>query len=407
MNKRPRILVLTLSFGSGHVRAAEVVASELRRQAPAAEVRVMDALAEGRGLFRLLYVAPYWAMVRYAPALWRWFFGRRIAQRSEATAPEWAFRSGCPRVFEAIERWQPDAIVACEVAACEMAAIALRGGRTKAQVIAVITDHESEPVWVKQEVDAYAVANESVREELRAWGASAKRMETCGIPIDRRFTSPRDAAEIAATRRRFNLRTDAPLVLLMGGGMGPTRMDKVAEGLCTQSDGRRFDILAVAGHDRRAFQRLERWRKRVDAERGAAREAQVSLRVIGWTDAIAELMRAADVLVTKPGGMTTSEAAACALPSVLFDAIPGPELSNTQWMTTLGASIATRGTEETVAATLSLLDDEHRRTRMSASALRLAKPDAASDVASLVLEAMSAKDAKQSGAMETARRRTA
>lgn len=370
-------------------------------------MRVVDALEDARRLFQLLYVAPYWAMVRYAPSLWRWFFGRRVARRSEATAPEWAFRKGCPQVFDEIKKWQPHAIVACEVAACEMAAIAVQREMTNAPIVAVITDYEAEPVWVKQEVNAYAVANERVREELRSWGASIERIETCGIPIDRRFTLPHDLTEITTTRRRFHLRTDAPLVLLMGGGMGPTRMDKVAEDLCRQSDGRRFDILAVTGHDRRAHRRLEQLRKRVGAERGTTHEAQIALHVIGWTDAVAELMSAADVLVTKPGGVTTSEALACALPSILFDAIPGPELRNAQYMTEAGASIATRGTQETVAAVLSLLDDEHKRSRMSASASRLSKPDAASRVASLVLEAMNAKDADRAGTIEIARRRTA
>jgi processive 1,2-diacylglycerol beta-glucosyltransferase len=402
-----RILVLTLSFGSGHVRAAEVVASELREIAPNAEVRVMDALEDARPFFRLLYVAPYWVMVRYAPALWRWFFGRRVARKVEATAPAWAFRKGCPRVFDEIKEWQPHAIVACEVAACEMAAIAVRCGLTNAKVVAVITDHEAEPVWVKREVRAYAVSNESVREELRAWGTSIERIETCGIPIDGRFTLPRDAAEIATIRRRFHLRTDVPLVLLMGGGMGPTRMDKVAESLCRQNKDRGFDILAITGHDRRAFHRLERLRKRFETEQDAVQKTQVALRVIGWTDAIAELMRAADVLVTKPGGMTTSEAAACALPSILFDAIPGPELRNAQYMMEAGAGIMTCGSHLTAAAIVSLLEDEHQRSRMSASASRLSKPDAAPRVASLVLETMNGREFGASSAMRTTRRRTA
>src|ERR1051326_5222466 len=142
--ERPRILVLTLSFGSGHVRAAEVLASELRGRAPMADVRVMDALEDARRLFRLFYVVPYWAMVRYAPSLWRWFFGRRVARRSKATAPEWAFRQGCSQVFDEIKQWQPHAIVACEVAACEMATIAVQRRMTNAPVIAVITDYEAE-----------------------------------------------------------------------------------------------------------------------------------------------------------------------------------------------------------------------------------------------------------------------
>ena len=94
-----KVLVLTLSLGSGHVRAAQVVARELARQAPDAEVRVVDALAGCRALFRAGYVWPYWAMVRYAPTLWARFFAARVARKDEQTAPVWALRWGCAQVF--------------------------------------------------------------------------------------------------------------------------------------------------------------------------------------------------------------------------------------------------------------------------------------------------------------------
>jgi len=128
-----RVLVLTLSFGSGHVRAAEAVARELARQAPGADVRVVDALADSRALFRACYVWPYWVMVRRAPALWERFFNARVARMDEHTAPAWALRWGCPRVFKSIAEFEPDVIVAAEVAACELAVLARRAGLTAAR----------------------------------------------------------------------------------------------------------------------------------------------------------------------------------------------------------------------------------------------------------------------------------
>src|SRR5947209_20596843 len=116
-----KVLVLTLSFGSGHVRAAEVVARELAQQAPGAEVRVVDALADCRALFRAGYVWPYWAMVRYAPTLWARFFNARAARMTEQTAPVRAFRYARPQLFKTIAELAPELIVAPEVAACELA----------------------------------------------------------------------------------------------------------------------------------------------------------------------------------------------------------------------------------------------------------------------------------------------
>jgi processive 1,2-diacylglycerol beta-glucosyltransferase len=396
MTERTRILVLTLSFGSGHVRAAEAVARELCALAPGANVRVTDALRESRLPFRAAYVAPYWLMIRHAPALWRWFFARRARSRGGATAPEWAFRRGCPQVFDEIARWHPRVIVACEVAACEMAAAARRRGLTDAKIICVITDHEAEPVWAKPEVDAYAVADERVRASLVAWGAQPERVVICGIPIEPEFRGRRTEDEVAATRLRFGLERAAPVVLLMGGGMGPTRMDEVAAELCRA--GVPMQIVAVAGHDRRALRRLERARD----EHAAARPASlVSLQVFGWADEIAQLMRAASVLATKPGGLSTTEAAACALPCVLFDAIPGPEQRNARRLVEAGAGVETRGARATAAAVLSLVADERLRARMADCAARLAQPDATTMIARLALDAARdsvKRDASRGGA---------
>jgi processive 1,2-diacylglycerol beta-glucosyltransferase len=370
MKKAQRILVLTLSFGSGHVQAARAVARELERQAPDAEVRVVDALVDSLLLFRAGYVWPYWAMVRLAPALWDRFFTRRTARKAEHTAPEWALRWGCPSVFKAIAEFKPDAIVASEVAACEMAAMAKRKGLTTARLINVITDYEAEPVWVKPEIDVYAVADEHVRDQLVEWGASVESIVTCGIPTDPTFRTRHEREE---TMARYRIIRDAPIVLLMGGGMGPTHMDEVAERLCQSPEA--MHIVAVTGHDARVRRRLARLRAL----------PPVSLQVLGWTEDVAALMQAASVLVTKPGGLTTSEAAMCALPVVIFDAIPGPERRNAERLMEAGAGILTNGAQEAAQAALSLLHDESARKRMSACAATLARPEAAFIIARMAL----------------------
>lgn len=371
MRKARRILVLTLSFGSGHVRAARTIAQELGRQSSDIEVLVVDALANSRLLFRAGYVWPYWAMVRYAPALWDRFFTRRTARLSRHTAPEWAFHWGCPQVFETITRFRPDTIIATEVAACEMAAMAKREGLTAARIVSVITDYQAEPVWVQAEVDFYAVADKYVHDQLCAWGASTNSIVPCGIPTDAAFYVQHDEKR---TRATYDLDEPRPIVLIMGGGEGPTHMNDVTAILCASPE--LLHVVAVTGFDTRARRKLAR----------VCPSPTVSLRVLGWTDDIAALMQAAAVLVTKPGGLTTAEAAACALPMVMFDAIPGPERRNSARLMDAGAGISTSGAREAAAAVLTLLKDEDARRSMSASAERLARPDAAAAIVRLTLD---------------------
>jgi processive 1,2-diacylglycerol beta-glucosyltransferase len=285
------------------------------------------------------------------------------------TAPEWAFRFGCPRVFKTILDFKPDAIVATEVAACELAAMAKLDGLAQARIISVITDYEAEPVWVKREVDVYAVADDHVRDQLCGWGATAG-IVTCGIPIDDKFCELHDDTE---TRRRHGINDDAPIVLLMGGGWGPTHMNEVAARLC--ESGQLLHVIAATGHDIRMRQRLARLRA----------WPPVSLHVLGWTEDIAPLMHAAAVLVTKPGGLTTAEAALSGLPVVIFDAIPGPERRNAARLTETGAGVLTNGARETAVTVLSLLRDESARRRMSVRVKQLARPGAAATIARLTL----------------------
>jgi processive 1,2-diacylglycerol beta-glucosyltransferase len=366
-----KALVLTLSFGSGHVRAAQAVAEELSRQAPASNVMVVDALTECRWWFRAFYEWPYWLMLRYAPSLWDRFSTARVNQKHAGTAPSWAFRSGCPSVFSTIKSFNPDLIVAAEVAACEMAAIARRLGLTQAPILSVITDYEAEPIWAQPEVDAFTVPDESVRAELISWGAPANRISISGIPVDLAFDV---VANPQAARVGYGISDGVSVVLLMGGGMGPTRMDQVVEQLGESKVP--MHIVAVAGRDKRALRRLGH----------VMVKAPVSLRVVGWTDEVAALMQAAKLLVTKPGGLTISEAALCSLPVVFFDPIPGAEFVNARRMVDAGGAVITRGPNETARAIVDLLRDPDATEAMALRSKSMARPGAAREIATLGLK---------------------
>lgn len=374
MSANPRILVLTLSFGAGHVRAAQSVVAELHKQLPDADLRLVDALENCSLVFRAFYVWTYWAMIRYAPRIWNRFFHARLARRDEQTAPVWMWRRGCRKVFAEIENFQPEAIIAAEVGACEIAVIARRANMTNAQIVNVITDYEAEPIWVKPEIAAFAVPNQKVAEQLQSWGANENKIKICGIPLDESFSAPQDAERV---KKQFVL-DEKPIVLLMGGGMGPTRMDEVAARLL--KDGKNINIVALAGRDERARRELEKLRN----------SATVRLTVPSWTNKVAALMRSAAILVTKPGGLTLSEAAACGVPMVFFDAIPGPEESNAARFAASGAGISTRGSNETAAAVLRLLNEKDERRAMAENARKLAQPDAAKEIAGLILKEIEA-----------------
>jgi processive 1,2-diacylglycerol beta-glucosyltransferase len=360
-----------MAFGSGHGQAAHAVADELAQQAPDAEVRVVDALDTSRMWFRAIYVWPYWGMVRYAPALWRRLFASRLRGLTRHTAPMPVLRSGCRPTFELVSTWQPDVIVAAEVGACELATCAKQQAFPHAHLVAVITDHLAEPAWVSPHVDTYAVADEGVREQLYRWGAPRERIHVTGIPTRAAFRRDglRDAVQPAHADPR-----QPPMVLMMGGGMGPSRMDRIVAAL--GRSGEPMHVVAVAGRDRAAYRRLVR----------LPESRTTSLTVHRWTDDIPTLMSSASVLVTKPGGSTLAEAALCGTPSVLFDPIPGPEECNAAWAVQGGMAVLTRGADATANTVLALVRDEQGRRALASAAHAVGTPAAAGNVAALAID---------------------
>ena len=369
-----KIAILTLSVGSGHVRAAEVIQRALVDGGDNVEVRTIDVLENAQSWFLWLYVWPYWVMLRRAPWMWRWLFERRLRKRHRSTAPRGLFRRGCAEVLRQLKAFAPRLVIATEVGAAEIAALGRREGWFNAPVLAVQTDFQTEPPWVQREIDVYCVGGEEAKVQLIGWGVSPNRVLVSGIPIDPAFALPFDKAELL---RAFGLDPQRPVVLVMGGGMGPAPLDKVVEVL--ELCGLPLQVLAVCGHNQKMRERVERLRSIV----------ALDLHVFGWTDTVPELMAVADLLISKPGGVTAAEALAIGLPMVLTHPIPGPEERHLHYLEQQSVAVRVRALGEIPQLVSRLFTDREKLSDMARRARELARPDAAraiSRVARAMLE---------------------
>src|SRR5882724_314659 len=282
-----KVLVLTLSFGSGHVRASEAIIAALKRETPDdtnLDIEFLDVIPNSAFIFRLFYVYTYYAMLKYAPWLWDRYFANRVEQVHKSTAPEWVFKLGCSRVFRKIRKLQPDLIVATEVGACEIGRM-IKRQRPEMKLAGIVTDYEGEPIWSCPEIDWFSVSLPIVRDQLVGWGAAAEKIEICGIPVDDRFCKKPSASERSGVLRDFDLRADKPIVLMMSGGMGFTKMDALVSELL--ESGLDAQLVTITGQDQAMQQRLNE----LKAKTGA------SLTVLGWCTRVHDLMHVADLLV--------------------------------------------------------------------------------------------------------------
>jgi processive 1,2-diacylglycerol beta-glucosyltransferase len=365
-----RVCILTLGVGSGHLRASEALQRALCDGNDSLEVKVVDALDFARPWFHWLYIDPYWWMLRRAPWLWRKLFERRQRQRHRSTAPHWVFRRGCREVLRQIKSFAPHLVIVTEIGAAEIAALGRREGWFSAPMLAVQTDFQTEPPWVQPEVDAYCVASEESRAQLIAWGVLPNRVLLCGIPVDPAFALPFDKEEL---RQALGLDARRPVVLVMAGGMGPVPLDSVV--LSLELCGVPLQVLAVAGRDRKLQDRLERLRGRVTMD----------LLLFGWTENIPELMAVSDLLITKPGGLTTAEALAAGLPMILTHPIPGPEERHLRYLEQKGVALHARTLDDIPRLASRLLTSAEELGKMRTHTREWSRPDAAHVVAQVAV----------------------
>lgn len=361
-----RILILTLSVGSGHVQASSVIRDAIADGHNLADVRILDAIPLSEPWFPWLYVQPYWWMLRYRRQAWRWLYEWRLRKRHRATAPRWVFRRGCARLLEEIKFFAPHLVIVTEIAAAEIAALGKREGWFSSPILAVLTDFHAEPPWVQPEIDYYCVATEPAKSELIGWGISPQRILVSGIPIDPAFAVRHDRAE---TVRSIGLSPDRPVVLLMAGGMGMAPLDKMT--ICLEACGTPLHVVAIAGHDRSLHEKLQRLRGRM----------ALDVASFGWTDRVPELMAAADVLITKPGGLTVSEALASGLSMILTHPIPGPEERNIHYLVKHHVALRAPSLDHLAPLTCRLLAQTETRREMARLARELSRPGAAHAIA--------------------------
>jgi processive 1,2-diacylglycerol beta-glucosyltransferase len=217
-------------------------------------------------------------------------------------------------------------------------------------------------------VDLYCVAAEETRARLIARGAAAENIIVTGIPISGKFSAAPDAA---AVRKRLGLRDGLPVLLVLGGGFG---MGPVAEILQELDKVERpFQTLVVAGRNEELRREL------------AAQDRKHPTHVLGFVSNMNELMAVSEMIITKPGGLTTSEALALGRPLFILNPIPGQEAANSDFLLERGAAAKVSRVED-LPFRVSQLIGSKKLEQMGDAARALGRPDAAPDICRQVFE---------------------
>jgi processive 1,2-diacylglycerol beta-glucosyltransferase len=374
-NKPKNILILHASVGAGHTRAAKAVAGALALEAPDANVVVVDALDLARPLFKRVYGEGYLDLVERAPALFGYLFEltdrrpspRALGDRMRRAVQRWSLGE----FVDLLERGNWDAVVNTHFLAPELIAALRREGRFSAPQMTVVTDYDAHRIWVHDPTDRYCVASSMAAASLRGHGVKASTIGVTGIPIDPAFSTPVDR-ETALSQ--FGLSGGYPVVVQAAGGHGVGPLEENFRAILASTVP--SEIVVVCGRNEAARARLTKIKP----------PSRHRVKVLGFTDQMRTLMAAADLLVTKPGGLTVSEALACGLPMAVINPIPGQEERNADFLLENGAAVKASSAAALTGKIEDALSDEKRLREMRGRAKKLGHPRAAFAVARQALE---------------------
>ncbi len=368
-----KVLILSASAGAGHVRAAQALERAFQQSGAVKEIRHVDALEFTNKVFRTLYSKTYIEMVDRAPEVLGWLYDALDSPwEKERRRLAWDKLNTRPFV-RMLEREQPDLIVCTHFLPAEMVSWMKAKHRLACPQTIVVTDFDVHAMWLCHHYEHYFVALDETREHMIRLGIPAEKVSTTGIPIDPLFAEAKDKVAI---RKQLGLATSKTTILLSAGGFGVGPIEHIVTTLF------RLDhpaqIVAICGRNAELKARME-------ALAADPRCRPGLLHPIGYTTEMDAYMSASDVLVGKPGGLTTSEALAKGLIILIVNPIPGQEERNSDHLLEEGAAIRCNNLPVLAYKLDRLLDDAARLGRMREAVARLARPHAARDAVRISL----------------------
>jgi len=361
-----KALIFTVSIGAGHNKAAEAIGGVLEERGWTC--KIVDTLQYINKAAHKIVVGTYLESVKFTPQLYGLLYRKAESGEGLADISQVLNQLFSLRLQGLVEQFKPDIMVCTHPFPLQMLSI-LKGRRKfKAPVMAVLTDYAVHPFWVHRFVDAFVLPAEHLVHDLALSGVNQKKIFPLGIPVNPRFL---ESVDRAAVYNDFGVNPDKPIILVMGGGLGFGSVEKVIGALMdTPWD---VQILAVAGDNKKLYDRLEE----------IAHSTDKTLVPLGYTNQVGSLMEIADVLVSKPGGLTVTEALIKHLPFAILSPIPGQEEQNSDFLLNNGLAVRLQKNNP-VPALRQLLQNPLRLKQIREMAENLAKPTSTTAIADLI-----------------------
>ncbi|MFA4983958.1 MAG: glycosyltransferase [Candidatus Omnitrophota bacterium] len=371
MNKHPRIALLYISEVSGHHSATLAIEKAIRSLEPRVTILNINALNYTNPISEKVVNRLYMEIIKRTPRVWDYLYDNPSIVKNVERLRKRVHRLNSPKLKNLFEKFRPDAIACTQAFPCGMVSDFKKTYYSGVPLVGVLTDYIPHSYWIHDNVDYYITPSEEVSLRLANKGTDPARIKSLGIPCDPKFNEPADRLK---TMQGLGLDPGLKTILLMGGGQGLGPIRTIVKSL-ERLDSDAQEII-VTGTNKKLYRSLKR----------NLGEYRRSIALLGYAGNIHELMEVSDIIITKPGGVTTAEALCKGMPMVIVKPIPGQEANNTSYLISHGAAVRTDKPDGINLIIGDLLRHPSKLSAMQRSAIRIAKPHASLDIARLLLE---------------------
>ncbi|HQQ06412.1 MAG TPA: glycosyltransferase [Candidatus Omnitrophota bacterium] len=369
MHKK-NIILMYISEISGHHSATLAIEKAIRMRAPEAQILNINAFRYTNPITEKVVNQIYTTVIKRTPKLWDMIYDNPEVKKRLDTIRDFVHRMNTPKFTRLFRKFTPDVVICTQAFPCGMVADYKKNCDPGIKLIAVLTDYVPHSYWIYDTVDLYITPSEEVSQRLIMKGVPPEKVRSLGIPFDPRFNAPVDKAKVY---QNLGFSPDKKTVLIMGGGQGLGPIKTIVKSLeKVKCD---FQEIIVTGINKKLYKSLKK----------KVKTYKKKIHLLRYVDYVNELMSIAQVIVTKPGGITTSEALSKKLPMLILRPIPGQEENNTVYLTGKNAAIRITEPKEITGLLEDLFTDENKLKTMADAAGTLAKPNAAADIAKLAL----------------------
>jgi processive 1,2-diacylglycerol beta-glucosyltransferase len=365
-----RVILMYISEVSGHHSATIAIEKAIKEMAPATEILNINAFNYTNPISEKIVNRLYMSVIKRTPKIWDYLYDNPVVVKKLEHIKKRVHQFNSPKLKRLFDKFKPDVVACSQAFPCGMVADYKATYGSKLPLVAVLTDFVPHAYWIYDTVDAYIAPSHEMAERLVQRGVPAHKIKTYGIPFNHSFNAPVDRVK---SMEKLGLDPSQPTVLVMGGGQGLGPIKTVVKSL--ESSRYAQQIIVVTGTNKKLYKSLKK----------KARKYAKKTLVYGYAHNVNELMTAADLIISKPGGITTAEAMSKHLPMAVLKPIPGQEMNNTAFLMQKGAAVNLDVPRETGAIIDGILGYPHTLSRMKEAAAHISKPHASMDIAKLLL----------------------